>query len=81
MLYWRKKRKFDRLNEHGIEIFGSYLEKAKADTFDTVLLWVGIATFVCGVFVLIGISNIALGWLVFAVLVIILISRNRYRRK
>ena len=77
----RKKRKFDRLNEHGIEIFGSYLEKAKADTFDTFLLWAGYLSFLSGAFMLMGITYTALSWLVFAVLVFILISRSRYRRK
>ena len=81
LLYWRNKRKFDRLNEHGIEIFGSYLEKAKADAFDTLLEYAGYVSFISGLFVLMGISYTALGWLAFAVLVVILISIGRYRRK
>jgi hypothetical protein len=81
LLYMRKKRKFDRLNEHGIEKFGSYLEKAKANTFDTFLLWAGYLSFSSAVFMLMGISYTTLGWLIFAVLVVIFISRSSYRHK
>ena len=56
LLYWRKKRKFDRLNKQGIEVFGSYLEKFKADAFDTSLLWVGNASLITSVIVLLMIS-------------------------
>ena len=41
LLYWRKKRKFDRLNKHGIEVFGSYPDKAKSEALDSLLLWIG----------------------------------------
>ena len=51
LLYWRKKRKFDRLNKQGIEVFGSYLEKFKADTFNTLLLWVGNACLISSLIV------------------------------
>lgn len=81
LLYWRKKRKFDRLNEHGIEIFGSYPEKAKSDAFDALLLWVGCASVIIGVFVLMAVSYTALGWLVFSILAVILIKRSRNRRR
>ena len=56
LLYWRKKRKFDRLNKQGIEVFGSYLEKAKADAFNTLLLWVGNMSLISSVIVLLLIS-------------------------
>jgi hypothetical protein len=56
LLYWRKKRKFDRLNKHGIEKFGSYLEKAKADAFDALLLWLGYASLISAVIALLMIS-------------------------
>jgi hypothetical protein len=52
LLYWRKKRKFDRLNKHGIEVFGSYLEKAKADVFNYLLLWVGYASLISSIVML-----------------------------
>ena len=80
-MYWRKKRKFDRLNDHGIEKFGSYPEKTKAVAFDNLLLWVGYVSFISGVLVLMTISYTVLGGLVFAVLVVILIRRSRNRRK
>ena len=41
LLYWRKKRKFDRTNEQGVEVFGSHLKKVKAEAFDTLLFWIG----------------------------------------
>lgn len=82
LLYWRKKRKFDRTNEHGIEIFGSYLDKAKADTFDALLLWVGVVCFLGGVFLFVGIDITTLGWLIFALFIgFLLIGRTRNRRK
>ena len=70
LLYWRKKRKFDRRNEHGIESFGSYQEKIKADTFDTLLLWAGYASFISGVFMLLGITYTSLGLLLVTILAI-----------
>ena len=54
LLYWRKKRKFDRLNEHGVERFGSYREKVAADTFNTVLQWIGYASLIVGFFLIMG---------------------------
>jgi hypothetical protein len=54
LLYWRKKRKYDRLNEHGREAFGSYLEKVRADAFDTLLLWVGCVCLIGAVIMLGG---------------------------
>ena len=81
LLCWRKKRKFDRLNELGIEVFGSYPEKAKADAFDTLLLWTGYVSFISGVIVLMSISYTALGWLVFSILVFMVVRRSRHRRK
>jgi hypothetical protein len=77
LLYWRKKRKFDRLNEHGIEEFGSYREKIKADAFDTLLLWAGCISLISGVFVLIATDYTVLGWLVFAIFAFMLIRSNR----
>ena len=56
LLYWRKKRKFDRLNAHGIEKFESYRAKAKAEAFDTLLLLLGCASFISGVFMLMEIN-------------------------
>lgn len=41
LLFWRKKRKFDRSNDHGIEVFENYPKKFKADTFDKLILWTG----------------------------------------
>ena len=52
LLYWRKKRKFDRLNEHGIEIFISYPKKVKAVAFDTLLLWTGCVSVIGAIIVL-----------------------------
>ena len=52
LLYWRKKRKFDRLNEQGIEIFRSYPKKVKAVAFDTLLLWMGCVSIIGAVIVL-----------------------------
>ena len=54
LLYWRKKRKFDRLNKQGIEVFGSYFKKARADAFDTLLLWIGWVSVVCGIVRVLG---------------------------
>ena len=54
LLYWRKKRKFDRLNEHGIERFNSYREKVAVDTFNTVLKWIGYASLIVGFFLIMG---------------------------
>ncbi|MGV7235643.1 MAG: hypothetical protein ACQ9ET_05220 [Nitrosomonadaceae bacterium] len=54
LLYWRKKRKYDRLNDHGIEEFGSYLEKVRADAFNTLLLWVGCVCLIAAVIMLGG---------------------------
>jgi len=56
LLYWRKKRKFDRKNRQGVEIFGSYFEKVKADAFNTLLLWVGNASLISSVFVLLMVN-------------------------
>ncbi len=77
LLYWRKKRKFDRLNEQGIEVFGSYPDKVKTDTFDTLLLWAGCVSFISGTIVLMAISYTALGWLIFSILAVMLIRRSR----
>ena len=81
LLYWRKKRKFDRRNEHGIESFGSYQEKIKADTFDTLLLWAGYASFISGVFMLLGITYTSLGLLLVTILAIFMIRRRHKYRK
>jgi hypothetical protein len=40
-LYWRKKRKFDRTNDKGIEIYPSYGKKMLGEAFDKLLLWIG----------------------------------------
>lgn len=81
LLYCRKKRKFDRMNEHGVEVFGSFNEKAKAEVFDTLLIWAGYACFISGVLVLMGISYTVFGWLFFAIVAIYLIRNNHYRQK
>lgn len=81
LLYWRKKRKFDRLNEYSIEVFGSYPDKAKSEALDSLLLWIGCASVTVSVFVLLSVSYTALGWLFFSILAVILIRRSRYRRK
>ena len=81
LLYWRKKRKFDRRNEHGIESFGSYQEKIKADAFDTLLLWAGYASFISGVFMLLGITYTSLGLLLATILAIFMIRRRHKYRK
>ena len=81
-MYWRKKRKFNRLNEHGIEVFGSYPQKVKADVFDTLLLWVGCVSIISSVLMLMAISYTTLGWLAFSIFaVFLLIRRSRSRRK
>ena len=81
LLYWRKKRKFDRRNEHGIESFGSYREKVKADAFDTLLLWAGYASFISGVLILLGISYTSLGLTLFILLIMVMVIRRHKRRK
>ena len=52
LLYWRKKRGFDRRNELGIEVFGSYPKKVRAIAFDTLLLWVGCVSLIGAVIML-----------------------------
>ena len=81
LLYWRNKRKFDRRNDHGIESFGSYQKKIKADAFDTLLLWAGYVSFMAGVFMLLGISYTSLGLLLLTILAIIMIRRRHKYRK
>lgn len=81
LLYCRKKRKFNRLNEFGIEVFDSYPDKVKADTFDTLLLWVGAASLISSVFMLMMADYTAMGWLTFFIVAVFLIRRSRNRRK
>ena len=81
LLYWRKKRKFDRLNEHGIEIFETYPEKAKADAFDTLLLWAGYVCLLSSIFMIVGISLTALGWLIISFFAVMLVINNRRQHK
>ena len=81
LLYWRKKRKFDRLNEHGIEVFLSYSKKVKAEAFDTLLLCAGCLSFICGTLMLIATDDSTLSWVVISIFAVFLISRIRGRRK
>ena len=76
LLLWRKKRKFDRQSENGIETFSSYSEKVKADVFDALLLWAGYASFIASVFMLVTIDNTELGWLVIFIMVFLLIKKK-----
>lgn len=52
ILYWRKKRKFDRTNEQGVEVFSSYRKKSITKIFDGVLLWVGCGAIIVSAFLI-----------------------------
>lgn len=77
LLYWRKKRKFDRLNEHGIEAYTSYAEKVKTNATDTILLWVGCASIIGGTIILMLTNYSALGWVLFTIFTVFLITKWR----
>jgi uncharacterized membrane protein YphA (DoxX/SURF4 family) len=81
LLYWRKKRKFDRVNEQGVEVFKSYPKKVRADAFDTLLLWAGYVSVICGVLVLMGIHQPVLGLVSLSVLLVLLMRKPGNRRK
>lgn len=82
LLYWRKKRKFNRLNEHGIEVFGSYSKKVKAETFDTLLFWVGCVSVTLSVLMIVATSDAEFVWLALSILIVFLLLRRfRSRRK
>ena len=55
-LYWREKRKFDRTNDKGIEIFRSYRRKLFGEAFDALLLWMGYACIIISLFLILSLD-------------------------
>ncbi len=78
LLLWRKKRKFERLNEHGIEVYSSFSKKLTGDGLDSLLLALGSASLAGGALLFIFFDQSIFSWL--ALFAFIAIS-NTYRRQ
>ena len=69
-LLWRRKRQFDRTNEFGIQRHGSFGQKLRADTLDTVLLLIGYGGLLTAVVLFSLIDETLLAWLLIIVIVL-----------
>lgn len=64
LLYWQRKRKYDRSNDYGVERLPSYFGLFRARLADSILILIGSGSLVMGV-VLLAFQHMELwGWLV-----------------
>jgi hypothetical protein len=64
LAYWRRKRKFDRTNQYGIEQFPSYGRKVRARTAEGLLGFGSLVFFTAGILILAFRFEDSWGWVV-----------------
>jgi len=69
LIYWSKKRRFDRRNALGIEQFGSLFEKIIGVLFDAILWWSGVTILFSGLFAIIVLDQTILSWVALLILI------------
>ena len=67
-LLWRRKRQFDRTNEFGIQRHGSFGQKLRADSMDTILLLIGYGGLLVAVVIMAAVFDELLGLLILALI-------------
>lgn len=64
LLYWQRKRRFDRTNSFGVQRFPSYFGKLRATAWDGFLWLVGVTLLSAGVIGLAHLHEATWGWIV-----------------